>query len=111
MAAKHRKGVVKDEVTYFFLVKHTERGAVQSAAQKKTGVKDVTKVVRKEGGQCHLYSTRGGAFDYVSVITGITPAAAIRIVTEIEKRGTVKATGLSGVEIFDTVIRSIPSRR
>jgi len=102
MAAKHRKGIVKDEVTYFFLVKHTERGAVQSAAQKKTGVNDVTKVVRKEGGQCHLYSTRGGAFDYVSVITGMTPAAAIRIVTEIEKRGTVKAIALSGVEIFDT---------
>ena len=50
MAAKRRKGIVKDEVTYFFLVKHTERGAVLSAAQKKTEIKDVTKVVRKEGG-------------------------------------------------------------
>ena len=84
---------------------------MQSAAQKKTGVKDVTEVVRKEGGICRLYSTRGGDFDYVSVITGVTPAAANRIATEIEKRGTVKAKCLWGVEIFDTVIRSILSRQ
>lgn len=102
MARKAVKGVAKDQVTYFFLVKHTEQGAVQSAAQKKRGVNDVTKVVRKEGGQCYLYSTRGAAFDYVSVITGISTAGAVRIAVEIEKRGTVKATLLSGVELFDS---------
>jgi uncharacterized protein with GYD domain len=102
MAARRPKGAVKDEVTYFFLVKHTEKGAVQSAAQKKRGVNDVTKVVRKDGGECHLYSTRGAPFDYVSVITGITTAAAVKIAAEIEKRGTVKATLISGVEIFYT---------
>jgi uncharacterized protein with GYD domain len=91
----------KDKITYFFLVKHTEQGAVQTTAQKKKGVGDVTKVVRKEGGECRLYSTRGAAFDYVSVISGITTAAAVRIVGEIEKRGTVKATLLSGLEIFE----------
>jgi hypothetical protein len=37
----------------------------------------------------------------VSVITGITTAAAVRIVAEIEKRGTAKATLLSGIEIFE----------
>ncbi|HZC82407.1 MAG TPA: hypothetical protein VE222_11965 [Nitrospiraceae bacterium] len=102
MADNRPKGAVKDEITYFFLIKHTEKGTVQSAAQKKKGVNDVTKVVRKEGGKCHLHSTRGAPFDYVSVITGISAAAAVRIATEIEKRGTVKATLISGIEIFYT---------
>jgi len=101
MAAIHPKGAVKDEVvTYFFLIRHTEKGTVQSAAQKKKGVNDVTKVVKKEGGQCNLYSTRGAPFDYVSVMTGITTAAAVRIAAEIETRGTVKATLISGIEIM-----------
>ena len=99
-AAKRLKGAVKDEVTYFFLIKRTEK--VRSAAQKKKGISDVTKLVRQEGGQCHLYSTRGAPFDFVSVITGITTAAAVRIAEEIEKRGTVKATLISGIEIFYT---------
>ena len=101
MAASLPKGAVKDEVTYFYLMKHTEKGTVQNAAQKKKGVNAVTKVVRQEGGQCHLYSTRGAPFDYVSVITGITTAAAVRIVAEIEMRGAAKATLISGVEIFE----------
>lgn len=90
-----------EQVTHFFLVKHTERGAVQTPAFKKKGINDVTKAVRKEGGQCHLYTTRGAAFDYVSVITGVSHAGAVRIATAIEKRGTVKATLCSGIEMFD----------
>jgi uncharacterized protein with GYD domain len=93
------KGAVKDEVTYFFLVKDTE-GTVLSAAQRKKEISDVTKLVKKAGGQCQLYSTRGAPSDYVSVITGITTAAAIRIAAEMEKRGTVKATLISGIEVF-----------
>ena len=99
--ARRSKAAVKDDVTHFYLIKHTAKGTVQGAAQKKKAVNDVTKVVRKEGGQCHLYSTRGALFDFVSVITGITTAAAVRIVAEIEKRGTAKATLLSGIEIFE----------
>jgi uncharacterized protein with GYD domain len=99
MGARRRPGA-KDEVTYFFLIKHTEKGTVQSPAQKKRGINDVTKVVRQEKGQCHLYSTRGAPFDYVSVITGITPVAAVKLAAEIEKRGTVKATLMSGIELF-----------
>jgi uncharacterized protein with GYD domain len=102
MAGKHPKGAAKDEVTYFYLIKHTDKGTVQSAAQKKKGVNDVTKVVKQEGGKCGLYSTRGAPFDYVSVATGITTAGAVRIAAEIEKRGTVKATLISGIEIFHT---------
>ncbi|WGR91494.1 hypothetical protein MTX26_13510 [Bradyrhizobium sp. ISRA443] len=94
------KGVAKDEVTYFYLITRTERGRAQSEAQKKRGANDVTKVVLKAGGQCRLYSTRGSSFDYVSVITGVSAAATIRIVEEIEKLGAVKATLVSGVEMF-----------
>jgi uncharacterized protein with GYD domain len=100
MAKEKDKADVTDEVTYFFLVKHTDQGAVQTVAHKKKGVSDVTEEVRKENGKCRLYSTRGSVYDYLSVITGINTAAAIRILGEIEKRGTVKATILPGVEIF-----------
>jgi uncharacterized protein with GYD domain len=101
MAVRRPKPAVKD-VTHFFLIKHTAKGTVQSAAQKKKGVDEVTKVVRKEGGQCQLYSTRGAIFDYVSVMTGLSTAAAVRIAAEIEKRGTVNATLLSGIMTFDS---------
>jgi uncharacterized protein with GYD domain len=102
MGGPRPKDPVKDAVTYFFLVKDTEKGAVLSAAQRKKEVNDITKLVKQEGGQCHLYSTRGSPFDFVSVITGITTAAAVRIAEEIENRGTVKATLISGIEIFYT---------
>lgn len=102
MGAKRQKGATKkDEVTYFYLMKHTEKGTVQSFAQKQKAITAVTKVVRKEGGQCHLYSTRGAPFDFVSVISGVTTAAALRIVAEIEMRGAAKATLIPGIEVFE----------
>ena len=94
------KDVVKDEITYIFLVKDTEKGAGLSAAARKKEVNGVTELVRREGGHCRLFTTRGSPFDFVSVITGITPAAAIRLAAEIEKAGTVKATLISGLEVF-----------
>ena len=93
---------VNDEVTYIFLVRDIEGRAVATPAQRKKEVNGVTGLVRKEGGQCRLFSTRGSPFDFVSVITGVSPAAAIRIAEEIEKYGTVKATLMSGVEVFYT---------
>ena len=99
---KPPKGAEKDAVTYLFLIEDTEKGTVQSTAQRMKEINGVSKVVKKEGGQCSLYSTRGSPFDYVSVITGITTAAAVRIADEIEKRGTVKATLISGIEVFST---------
>jgi uncharacterized protein with GYD domain len=62
---------------------------------------DITKLVRQEGGKCRLYMSSGGAFDFVSVVTGITSAAALRIAAEIEKPGVVKATLMPSMEIFD----------
>jgi uncharacterized protein with GYD domain len=96
---KKAKGA-EDEVTYFFLIKTAEKGAVLSATKSKKERVDVTNFVQKEGGQCHLYSTRGAAYDFVSVITGVTIAAAVRIAEEIEKGGNVKATLISGLEMF-----------
>ena len=92
------KGVVKDEVTYFFLVKRTEKNATE--AQKKRARQDVNKVIKREGGTCCLYATSGASFDFVSVVTGITAAAAIRIAGELDKPGTVKATLVAGLEVF-----------
>jgi hypothetical protein len=87
----------KDEVTYFYLI---ERIAVASESQELKGRGDITKLVRQEGGKCRLYKTSGSAFDFVSVVTGITTIAAIRIAEEIEKRGVVKATLMPSIEIF-----------
>jgi uncharacterized protein with GYD domain len=101
MGSPFTKGAVKDEVTYFFLITLTERGAVLPAAQRKKERSAISKFVKKEGGRCHVYSTRGAPFDSVSVITGITTAAAVRIAEEIGKRGTVKVTLIAGIEMFD----------
>jgi uncharacterized protein with GYD domain len=92
------KGTAKDEVTYFFLVKRTEKNATE--AQKKKARQDVNKIIKQEGGTCHLYTTNGAPFDFVSVVTGITVAGAIRVAAELDKPGTVKATLVAGLENF-----------
>jgi hypothetical protein len=87
----------KDEVTYFYLI---ERNTVQSDAQEEKGKSDITKLVRREGGKCRLYKTSGAAFDFISVVTGITTVSAIKIAAEIGKRGDVRATLVPGIETF-----------
>ena len=96
-------GRKSDEVTYFYLMKHTDRGAIQSAAAKEKGQLAVAKAVAAEGGRCSLYLTRGAPYDYVSAMTGLSAAAAVRIVAEIESRGTVKATLITGVHLMGSV--------
>lgn len=96
------RGTVKDEVTHFFLVKETEKAATLSAAARKEDIDRINKVVKREGGLCRLYSTKAAPYDYMSVITGLTAAAAVRIVAEMESRGIVKATLVSGMELFST---------
>jgi uncharacterized protein with GYD domain len=103
MRAMKGAGSRRDEVTYFYLIKHTDRGSVQRAAAKEKGQSDVNKAVTAAGGRCALYLTRGGCYDYVSVMTGLSPASAIQIVAEIESRGTVKATLISGVHLMGSV--------
>jgi uncharacterized protein with GYD domain len=93
-------GVGKDDVTYIILIENTDKGGMLSAAARKREISGVNAAVKKHGGQCRLFVTRGSPFDFVSVISGITAAAAIRIAEEIESRGSVKATVVSGLELF-----------
>ena len=92
-----KKGPPKDDVTYFYII---ERESVQSDSQVEKGKSDITKLVKKEGGKCRLYKTSGAAFDFISSVTGISAAAAIRIADEIGKQGAVRATLVPGIEVF-----------
>jgi uncharacterized protein with GYD domain len=94
------KGVDQDDVTFFFLIEDTAQGAGMSEAQRKREMNAVNKAVQRAGGQCRLYETRGSTFEYVSVISGISTAAAIRVAREIDKTGNVKATLMPGLELF-----------
>ena len=96
------KDAVADEVTYIYLIEDVEPASRPTAAQRKKEMSDINNFVRKEGGKCRLYHTAGGAADYVSVISGVSAASAIRIAAEIEKRGAAKATLISGIEVFST---------
>jgi uncharacterized protein with GYD domain len=93
-------GVGKDDVTYIFLIENTDKGGMLSAARRKREISSVNAAVKRHGGQCRLFSTRGSPYDFVSIISGISPAAAIRIAEEIESGGSVKATVASGLELF-----------
>lgn len=96
------KGSPKDEVTYIFLIEDTDKGAMLSDAQRKKELDAVNNFVKKAGGKCRLFSTSGAPCDFVSIISGVSPAAAIKIAAEIGRRGTVKATLITGLEIFNT---------
>ncbi len=85
-------------VTYFFLVTHTEHGVQQVPDVKNRHMAEISRVVRNEGGTCKLYLTKGANYDFLSVMTGLSPAAAIRIANFIESHGTVKTKVLPGVE-------------
>lgn len=86
-------------ITYFYLVKNTDKGATQSAARSRQEQAAVSRKVKKEGGNCTLYATTGGPYDYVSVVTDISAEAAIEIAMQIEKGGRVKVTLLGGLPI------------
>jgi uncharacterized protein with GYD domain len=100
---RSRRAPDGEQIAYFYLIKHTDKGVAQNPRAKEQGQNDVAKCVEHEGGMCALYSTRGTAFDYVSVMTGLSPAAAIRVVAAIESRGTVKATLLMGTHLKGSV--------
>jgi uncharacterized protein with GYD domain len=93
----------EEKVAYFYLIEHTEKGVKQSAKAKEQGQNDVARAVKEAGGMCSLYLTRGAPFDYVSVMTGLSPSAAIKIVGAIESRGTVKARLIVGTHLKGAV--------
>lgn len=84
-------------ITYFYLVKYTEKGIGQSAERSRTERDAITRRVKEARGSCRLWATPGGAYDYVSVITGISPEAALQIALLIEQNGEVRVTLLSGL--------------
>ena len=96
--ARKRSDQPADTVTYFFLITHNERGAQQPPEAKDTAIAEITRAVTEAGGACSLYLTKGAGYDYVSVMTGLSAAAAIRIANIIESRGTVKTRVLPGIE-------------
>jgi uncharacterized protein with GYD domain len=96
--AKERSDAPADTVTYFFLITHKDGGAHQVPDVKDRHVAEITSAVREEGGTCTLYLTKGAAYDYLSVMTGLSAAAAIRIANFIESRGPVKTKVLPGIE-------------
>ena len=106
MARRVQRGGAKtkdDRVAYFFLIKQTDQGAKQSDQDKQAGQDAVTQAVKEAGGACSLYSTRGADNEYISVMTGLSPAAAVRIAGVIESRGTVKAKLIIGSHIAGQV--------
>ena len=94
------KGVAKDEVTYVYLIKDTASGVKLGAGARTREMSGINKTVKAAGGQCRLYETRGSGYDYISIISGISAATAIKIAKEIDSAGNVKATMLSGLELF-----------
>ena len=94
---KNGRSAAADTVTYFFLMTHNAQGAQQTAKVKQQAIADVTKAVSDEGGKCALFVTKGGPYDYVSVMSGISAAGAIRLANFIEGRGTVKTKVLPGL--------------
>ena len=91
-----------DTMTYFFLMTHNEKGAQQTPDVKQEAIAEVTAAVIAEGGECVLYLSKGSAYDYVSVMKGLSPAAAVRIANVIESRGTVKVKVLPGLMLAST---------
>ena len=75
------------ELTYFCLITMTEKGRMRSKSATSGDRASTTKAVRDAGGKCRLYATTGSPYNYVSVMTNISPAAAISIAEQIERSG------------------------
>jgi len=94
---KKDRSAAAETMTYFYLMTHNERGAQQTPKVKQQAIAEVTQAVRDEKAECILYLSKGAAYDYVSVMTGLSPAGAVRIANVIESRGTVKVKVLPGL--------------
>lgn len=93
---RKRGAAPPEQITYFFLISETSRAAGLSAAQHTRARAQVTRWVDKERGKCRLYQTSGGVYDFISMVTDISPAAAIRLAHEINQSGNVRATLVTG---------------
>jgi uncharacterized protein with GYD domain len=59
----------------------------------------VSKLVKSLGGICEVYSVHG-PHDFISRVTRVTPAGALKIAKAIEEGGNVTATYTLGFHIF-----------
>jgi len=89
-----------DGLIHFFLLKLTDHGVrapVTARAKNRAGIHTL---VKASGGECELFSSQGGVYDAISVVRGVSTADAIKITTEIDRGGFVKATLLPAVKIL-----------
>jgi hypothetical protein len=89
----------RDVATYFFLVTKTAKGRAEKDAVILEEQKKVTKLVKKLEGACELYSVQG-PYDYVSRVTGVSVADAVKIAQQIESGGNVTAIMVPAFHIF-----------
>jgi uncharacterized protein with GYD domain len=95
-----KKGVIDEgEVTYFYLINLTAKGKFEKKVVIRKEQQMVTKLVESFGGKCELYSVHG-PHDFISRVTRVTPAGALKIAKAIEAGGSVTATYTSGLHIF-----------
>jgi uncharacterized protein with GYD domain len=98
--AKKAKGAGNGEMVHVFLVTKTAQFATRSAAKVRSAQRAVNDIVNSEGGNCTLYQIHGGTCDFVSVVTGVTADAAVRVAQQIESSGNVTIIMLHGFHIF-----------
>jgi uncharacterized protein with GYD domain len=89
-----------EEITYFYLVTFSDKGIAATAAELNSVRLAINTAVQAEGGTCRLFSTHGSAYDRVSIVTGVSPAAAIRIAAAIGQNGHARVKKLPGCEMF-----------
>jgi uncharacterized protein with GYD domain len=91
------RGYHDDEAdAYFFMMKKTKQWAQRTEAEIRQSQGRVTEAVRREGGKCELYATSGD-YDFLSKVTGISRASALKLRNAIDAGGTVTATMLVAV--------------
>jgi len=84
-----------DPVIYFYLVRLTSLGKVQTDEEIERDHEHVSTYIRDLGGTCKLYSVPG-PYDYISRVDGIVGTDAIKVKHEIERKGFADAMLLPG---------------
>jgi len=76
--------------TYFSLWSLTDKGASEPAAVRAT-IETASAMIRDAKGECHLYVSIGGPWDFIGVATGVTDEKIVAIQKAIQAFGTLRA--------------------
>jgi uncharacterized protein with GYD domain len=87
------------EVIYFLLISVTAKGRMQKMSVVLDEQRSITKLVKRLGGSCELFSIRG-PYDVISIIQGVSVSAAMRVVQLVEAGGNVNALLAPAFRIF-----------